>query len=555
MVDADTAASRPAILVVDDIPTNLEVLAGALENDYDLSFALSGPEALDLISRNPPDLVLLDVMMPDMSGFEVHRRLREAPATQHLPVIFVTADTSEVSQLTGLNQGADDYLIKPVQGPVLLARVRNLLARRRLEQSLRDSEETFSTLAAVAPVAILRLDDKLGCHYVNSLWSSLTGLPAAQSCGEEWQHMIHPQDLPAVRDRLQDCLHRQIPFRQEFRVVSLTRLVWVYGQAAPIVRQTANEPTGLILTLTDITDRMATEAALQEQERQFEILIEAMDDVVITLDTSGCIRTFHCAPHHTFFAAADTILGGDYTQVLPPPLATALQEVIPTLMVENASLSREFSLDLPGDGTRHFHAIFSPLLSGAGWPTGFLCVARDITDRKKMEQELERLATTDTLTGVANRRRFLEQAEMELHRFHRFNIPVALLMLDIDHFKRVNDSYGHAAGDTVLCHLSRLAEARLRSSDLFGRLGGEEFAILLPGTDLAGAADFAEQFRQCVAETPVPTDAGTISFSLSIGIGIYQAGDLGTETVFARADEALYRAKNAGRNRVEIEAA
>jgi len=549
---SDLRASRPSILLVDDIPTNLEVLAGALEHDYDLSFALSGPEALELIKHNPPDLILLDVMMPDMSGFEVHRILRENPLTHDLPVIFVTADASESSELIGLNQGANDYLVKPIQGPVLHARVRNLLARYQLEKSLRDSEETFSTLAGVAPVAILRLDATLDCAYVNPLWTSMTGLSQDQSLGSEWLSMLHPQDRPLITEQLLNCLGTAVGFKREFRIISLTKMFWVYGQAAPIQHQSNTEKPGLILTLTDITDRKAIEATLQKQEQQLEILISSMDDVVITLDTSSCIRTFHCPPKHLGFDTAESYIGCDYSQALPTPLSTALQEVVPLLMADPSPISREFTLDTPAQGKHHFNAIFSPLLNGSGWPTGFLCVARDITERKEMEQELERLATTDTLTGVANRRRFIDQAEIELRRFHRFNTPVALLMLDLDHFKQVNDTYGHAAGDAVLCHLSRLAEARLRGSDLFGRLGGEEFSILLPGTDLEGAADFAEQFRQCVASSPANTTSGNIPFSLSIGVSIFMPEDSSVESVFARADGALYRAKNTGRNRVEI---
>ncbi|HEY3431338.1 MAG TPA: diguanylate cyclase [Rhodocyclaceae bacterium] len=549
---SDLHASRPSILLVDDIPTNLEVLAGALEHDYDLSFALSGPEALELIKHNPPDLILLDVMMPDMSGFEVHRILRENPLTRDLPVIFVTADASESSELIGLNQGADDYLVKPIQGPVLNARVRNLLARYQLEKSLRDSEETFSTLAGVAPVAILRLDDTLDCAYVNPLWTAMTGLSQDQSLGSEWLSMLHPQDRPLITEQLLNCLGTTVGFKREFRIISLTKMFWVYGQAAPIQHQSNTEKPGLILTLTDITDRKAIEATLQEQEQQLEILISSMDDVVITLDTSSCIKTFHCPPKNFGFGTAESYIGCDYSQTLPTPLSTALQEVVPLLMADPSPISREFTLDTPAQGKHHFNAIFSPLLNGSGWPTGFLCVARDITERKEMEQELARLATTDTLTGVANRRRFIDQAEIELRRFHRFNTPVALLMLDLDHFKQVNDTYGHAAGDAVLCHLSRLAETRLRGSDLFGRLGGEEFSILLPGTDLEGAADFAEQFRQCVASSPANTTSGDIPFSLSIGVSIFMPEDSSVESVFARADEALYRAKNTGRNRVEI---
>lgn len=177
--------------------------------------------------------------------------------------------------------------------------------------------------------------------------------------------------------------------------------------------------------------------------------------------------------------------------------------------------------------------------------------AMDITVRKVLEQELTRLATTDPLTGVANRRRFIEQLEMELVRVKRLGEPASFVMLDIDHFKNVNDTHGHTIGDGVLQHLAALSRRRLRRIDLFGRLGGEEFGILLPGTDEAGALQFAEGFRLCVADTPFQDGTVAVHFTISIGIAEFNSSDVAADSIIARADVALYRAKDDGRNRVE----
>jgi diguanylate cyclase len=182
---------------------------------------------------------------------------------------------------------------------------------------------------------------------------------------------------------------------------------------------------------------------------------------------------------------------------------------------------------------------------------GVAVVFQDIARRKAMESELTRLATTDSLTGVANRRRFLDQLEMELARIRRFGRAATLLMVDIDHFKKVNDTYGHAVGDTVLRHFAEISRQRLRRIDLFGRLGGEEFGILLPSTDGTGAWQFADRYRRKVAETPAPTIKGAIGFTVSIGIAEFDPGDPSPDSIMARADVALYRAKEGGRNRVE----
>lgn len=183
----------------------------------------------------------------------------------------------------------------------------------------------------------------------------------------------------------------------------------------------------------------------------------------------------------------------------------------------------------------------------------FVGMMQDITQRKVLEQKLYWLAHTDSLTHLPNRRHFLEQVELELTRFKRYATPVALLMFDLDHFKQVNDRYGHAAGDAVLCHVAAVTRQMLRKTDASGRIGGEEFAVLLPETDLESAWQLAQRLGQTIASSPVDTEAGTIAVTLSIGVTLFAPIDATADAVLSRADRALYRAKHHGRNRVEIE--
>jgi diguanylate cyclase (GGDEF)-like protein len=195
------------------------------------------------------------------------------------------------------------------------------------------------------------------------------------------------------------------------------------------------------------------------------------------------------------------------------------------------------------------HLTVTPMLEN-GQLVGAEVVFQDISLRKAMEQELQRLATTDSLTGLPNRRHFMEQLEYELARIKRFGKPASLLMLDLDHFKRVNDTYGHAAGDAVLRHFAELAQTSLREIDLIGRLGGEEFGVLLPGTTQPGAIELAERLREAVAAAPVMAGEHQIPVTVSIGIAEFDPTDPHPDDILARADVALYKAKESGRNRV-----
>ncbi|OWQ44794.1 hypothetical protein CDL60_23245 [Roseateles noduli] len=177
----------------------------------------------------------------------------------------------------------------------------------------------------------------------------------------------------------------------------------------------------------------------------------------------------------------------------------------------------------------------------------------DFTDRKRLEIELQRLATTDALTGAANRRSFLEHADAELARSRRYGMEMSLVMMDVDHFKRINDTLGHARGDAALCHLVQLCAQIVRKQDLLGRLGGEEFGLLLPQTSLEDATHLVERLRHHIETSglELQTGAPPASLTASFGVTALRPEDLRVEELLGRADQALYRAKDGGRNRVE----
>lgn len=183
---------------------------------------------------------------------------------------------------------------------------------------------------------------------------------------------------------------------------------------------------------------------------------------------------------------------------------------------------------------------------------GITGVMVDVTESHQLRQELERLATTDPLTGLANRRAFLMRAREEVDRAARHGRPMSVVMIDIDHFKVINDRHGHDVGDQVLQRVAALVRDTVRQSvDVVARFGGEEFVLLLPETGLAGARILAERIRKAFEESLVDTDGGPVSFTASFGVEEFRTAlDTGVETVLKRADDALYRAKAAGRNRV-----
>ncbi|MCB1649819.1 MAG: GGDEF domain-containing protein [Pseudomonadales bacterium] len=201
---------------------------------------------------------------------------------------------------------------------------------------------------------------------------------------------------------------------------------------------------------------------------------------------------------------------------------------------------------------RYFSTIKTPVRDVDGRIIGMCGISTDITERKKLEVELERQAHIDFLTNLNNRRHFIELAERELSRALRYQHPVCLLMLDVDHFKRVNDTYGHKQGDKVLTVLAQTCVDTLRDSDIAGRLGGEEFAFMLPETGREQGLEVAERLRKVLAATTVATDddEGNVHFTVSIGMCLLCSECDTVDTLLNCADKALYEAKESGRNRV-----
>lgn len=177
-------------------------------------------------------------------------------------------------------------------------------------------------------------------------------------------------------------------------------------------------------------------------------------------------------------------------------------------------------------------------------------IAFDLTTRVELERQLIEQARTDFLTGLNNRRYFFELANREIERSRRFGNPLSLLMFDVDHFKQVNDIHGHEAGDRVLKHVSGLCKSALRKIDIAGRIGGEEFAVLLPGTSGEMAWEVAERLRKAIGEAVLTLEAGKISITVSIGVTSWHGGDDDLDAMLRRVDKGMYKAKEDGRNRV-----
>jgi diguanylate cyclase (GGDEF)-like protein/PAS domain S-box-containing protein len=323
--------------------------------------------------------------------------------------------------------------------------------------------------------------------------------------------------------------------------VTLTRMMDVSGKFA-----------GIIVVLNDITGPKHMGEVLARSEALFKGIYANAPNGIVLLDQDGhliqpneqfCDMTGYTKEELQHDAFTLLILPEDIEES-QISLQQLLSHRVPLLQMERRILCKGGSViwvDLRATVFR------SPVGDVAG-----IVIITDITDRKKLENELKQLAITDSLTGANNRRQFMERGQIEMLRAKRYNRPMALLMIDIDHFKRINDNYGHGVGDMVLKALVKQCQSVLRETDIFGRIGGEEFAAVLVETKPEKGIQVAERIRTTLEKTNMKTESGRIRITISIGLTGLKESDQDLDSIVKRADRAMYKAKNAGRNKVVV---
>ncbi len=303
----------------------------------------------------------------------------------------------------------------------------------------------------------------------------------------------------------------------------------------------------------DITNRKKIEKALAESHYFLQNIIDSLPLPIYFQSPEKRLKLVNNAFEFMAGATKDELLDSSLTSIFPDDADGVILNMDNALLRGKADtmLQQETSLRYPDGSLRQviFNKAF--IRDSSGRLSGQVGAVMDITDRKRMEEELREMATTDGLTKLTNWRHFMELARRELDRARRYQVPVSLLMLDVDRFKSVNDRFGHDAGDKALTALADIGRESLRDVDVFARIGGEEFSVLLPETDLNGAMEAAERLRLAVEQTAISTDQAKLYLTISVGVAQADMQKPDLDTLMKQADTSLYKAKENGRNRVE----
>ena len=451
------------VLVVDDILSNVKLLEAKLTAEYfEVVTAFSGEQALSRMAADVPDIVLLDVMMPGMDGFEVCRRIKANPKTAHVPVVMVTALDQPSDRVTGLDAGADDFLTKPVDDVALFARVRSLVRLKMMTDELRMREETGQNMGLV-----------------DSGENAIDADPSGR--------------ILIVDDRPES-------------------MAWFRAGLEP-----KNE-------IADVSN--FEEALIRASGGDFDLIVVSLGFRAFDgLRLCSHLRSLAEARHTPILV----LVSEGETRKLAQALDMGVNDYLMRPIDRNELLARvrtQLKKKRYSDQLRH-----------------------------NIQLSLE-MAITDQLTGLHNRRYMARHLDT-LMKNATLSKPVSFLVIDIDYFKAVNDTYGHDAGDEVLREFASRVSANVRGIDLACRYGGEEFVVVMPDTDKNFAYSVAERLRQSVEANQFPLSRAPegIKVTVSIGIACSRGGQDTADSLLRRADQALYRAKREGRNRVIAEAA
>jgi two-component system cell cycle response regulator len=451
------------ILVVDDILPNVKLLEAKLTSEYyDVVTAMNGEEALAKAAETNPDLILLDIMMPGMDGFEVCTRLKADPALAHIPVVMVTALTDSQDRVKGLQCGADDFLSKPVNDIALMARVRSLVRLKMAIDEWRARENTATQLGV------------------------LQEHTDAEKDGIDPSTILLVEDMDFEINKIKDTIESQ------------DHTLDVVATGMEAIKKTNTTAYDLLIISLNLEHedgvKLCSHLRSNEKTRNTPILMIGSED-----DLEKIARGLEIGAHDYIVRPVDR----------NELIARMVTQIKRKRFQERLRSSYEVSLSM---------------------------------------------ALTDTLTGLYNRRYFEVHLQKLLKSSKESGKTLAIVYTDIDHFKNVNDTYGHTVGDEILQMFSKRLTEKLRSFDLVARIGGEEFVAVLPDTDEKTAHIVSERLRRAIAEEPFATShEEPLTITTSIGGVLVEDPNQTITQLLERADAQLYEAKHNGRNTIFFE--
>ncbi|UCV18620.1 EAL domain-containing protein [Ferribacterium limneticum] len=557
---------KPIVLIVDDVPDNLAAISEMISNlGVDVRVANSGPVALRYARLPPhPDLILLDVMMPEMDGHEVLRALRADGETCDIPVIFVTALDDPENEERGIHEGAVDYITKPINPAILgirvkaqleLKRARDMVAGQKawLEQEVarRVAENTqldarLQVALATSGFGIWEHDHERGSNQWSPSLSRILGLTEGPTTIAATLELIHPEDRNAIAQSMED----QPGHGDEIHVEELRMRHadghWVWMEArGRILRRDAQGKAALVLgTMADISRRKTADA---EQRLSSVVFTGISDGVCITDANSEILLTNQAFSKVTGYSSSEAL--GKNPRILRsgvhgPEFYRDMWEAINRHGNWQGEITNRRK---DGELVTEWLNI-SAVRDRRGNLTNYVGVFSDLSERHAAAERIQYLSSFDPLTNLPNRSLFADRLGQALISAHRFNRETAVLLLDLDRFRFINDTLGPPVGDAILIEVARRLNLQVRDGDTIGRRSGNEFGFVM--ANLSHERDTIALAQRMLDAIAVPFEVGehTIAITACIGVAVAPRNGNDVDALMKCADAALLRTKKSGQN-------
>lgn len=546
------------VLIVDDEATNINIVAEILlHNNYEIRIATNGKTALEIIDKEKPDLILLDINMPEMNGYEVAQKIISSKDRKNIPFIFLTAENDSQSIVKGFSQGATDYISKPFSKEELLARVSTHLKLHELKNSLKktvdqledkineldESQKEFESIFNKSFNGIVLTDLDTNFLMTNDSFSRIIQYSKEELKNKSFYSLNREEDKDEVKQIVDKVLKNGY----------LENIKKIYKVKDKFI--STNISISLMPDKKRLLYNISDTSKLRKAESDIAQYIKLMDENIISskTDLNGVI---------TSASRAFSQISG-YTK----------EELIKKThrIVKNKDVKREVYYDLWStitndniwkgelkntrkDGSTYWvdTTIYPDFNKVTGEKIGYISIRHDITDKKIIEE----ISLHDELTKLYNRRHFNKVLHDEINRAKRDKKELSFMMLDVDYFKAYNDTYGHQEGDNVLCKISEVLQGySKRAGDFAFRLGGEEFGILFSELSREESEAFANIIRKSIEKLKIPHSGSLISEVITVSIGLLTIPfdtKLTENEIYKKSDDLLYKAKESGRNKVCI---
>ncbi|MFC3033736.1 EAL domain-containing protein [Pseudoalteromonas fenneropenaei] len=548
MLFANVPESASKILIVDDSLTNILSLKEILHDCGDIYFSDSAKEALALIPSIVPDLILLDIEMPEMDGWQLCQTLKSMPKFTDIPIIFITGHSDKDYESISLELGGMDFIHKPFNPKICKLRVFNQLKIRHQNKLINRAKEQLQALVRQVPVLITYWSTNWLCLFSNDYsgsWFNVKNTAGLKFPLEEG----FPDELASTIKQKAHQDHAQ-KYTVKTIVQGETRFYQVFQ--TPVEHEQVLD--GFLVTVVDISELKLAKQALYTEKERLRVTLNSIGDAVVATDMSGVVTFMNPIAERMTGWRFKEAIGEKIEKVMPlrdasskhmltNPIYLALREQRTVAMALNSEL-----LSLNGQ-VFAVEDSAAPIRDENGTIIGAIMVFHDVSEAMAMAIKMSHLANHDQLTDLPNRILLQDRLVVACASAKAHQLKASALLIDIDNFKYLNDSLGHQAGDELICLMASRLKSFIPQSYTLARLGGDEFVILMNDINSAEAAStLASTLLEAMHEQFRLNDQ-YYSVSISIGISVFPDDAPDPEQLMRHADVALYRAKQEGRNR------